>query len=101
MNWSKFRPARIFFVSRPINAKIKLMSKATELLIKYSGGLVEDERRGNYVLLGLTALIFIVSLFVLFGGGGEVKSEEEIKAPPGNRVIYSPDEPPRLETPLY
>lgn len=37
-------------------------------MIKYSGGLVKDEKQANYVLLGFVALAIIISLFLFFGG---------------------------------
>ena len=47
-------------------------------VISYSGGLLKDERQAEYLLLGIAALGFIISLFLLFGGesGPSVPSGE-------------------------
>lgn len=39
--------------------------KLASLIIKISGGMVKDEKQANYVILGLVAIIFIIS-FVIF-----------------------------------
>ena len=44
--------------------------KIIQWTIKYSGGLVKDEKQASYVLVGLVALMIIISLFLVFGGGG-------------------------------
>lgn len=38
-------------------------------VIRYSGGLVKDETRASYVLLGLVIVIFIAALVILFSFG--------------------------------
>lgn len=68
--------------------------KIIRWLIKYSGGLIKNENQAAYVLIGFVALAVIVVLFLVFGRGGK---EAEIKAPPGQRIIYPENEPPRLE----
>jgi len=67
-------------------------SKLAQLVIKYSGGLVKDEKQANYVLLGFAVAVFVISLFLIFGGG-----ETKIEAPFGQKVIYPENEPPRLQ----
>jgi hypothetical protein len=44
--------------------------KIIQWVIKYSGGLVKDEKQANYVLIGFVAVAVIVVLFLVFGGGG-------------------------------
>ena len=44
------------------------MPKIIQWVIKYSGGLVKNEKQANYVLLGFVVLAIIVSLFLFFGG---------------------------------
>jgi hypothetical protein len=44
-------------------------SKLVQWVIKYSGGLVKDEKQAQYVVLGLIVLTIILSLFLLFGSG--------------------------------
>jgi len=70
--------------------------KVVQWVLKYSGGLVKDQRQAQYVLLGFAALAIIISLVLFFGGGGG----PNIPLPPGAKIIYSPGEPPRLEKPL-
>ena len=42
--------------------------KIIQLTIKYSCGLIKNEKQANYVLIGFAALAIIVSLFLVFGG---------------------------------
>ena len=41
--------------------------KVIKLLIRYSGGLVKNEKQAVYILLGFAILAIIVSLFLWFG----------------------------------
>lgn len=41
-------------------------NKLANLIIKISGGMIKDERRANYALLALIAIIFIISFVVVF-----------------------------------
>ena len=66
--------------------------KIIQWVMKYSGGLIKDEKQANYVLLGFVAVAIIVSLFLFFGG-----EKAKIEAPPGQRIIYPSNEPPRLQ----
>lgn len=68
--------------------------KMIQWVIMYSGGLVKDEKQANYVLIGFVVVAIAISLFLIFGMGGK---DAEIKAPPGQKIIYPEDEPPRLE----
>ena len=68
--------------------------KIVEWVIKYSGGTIKDKKQANYVLVGFVALAIIISLFLISGGGG---NEAEFKAPPGQKIIYPENEPPRLQ----
>ncbi|OHA01753.1 MAG: hypothetical protein A3C11_00140 [Candidatus Sungbacteria bacterium RIFCSPHIGHO2_02_FULL_49_12] len=42
--------------------------------MKYSGGLITNERQANYVLIGFAVLAIIVSLYLFFGGSSSVKT---------------------------
>jgi len=66
--------------------------KLASFIVKYSGGLIKDETQAAYVIIGFVVVAIIISLFLIFGGG-----KSEIKAPPGQKVIYPPNEPPRLQ----
>ena len=46
----------------------KKTSKIIALVIKFSGGIIKDERQASYVLLVASVLIIVVSLFTLFRG---------------------------------
>ncbi len=37
-------------------------------VMKYSGGLIKDEKQASYVLIGFVAVAIVVSLFLIFGG---------------------------------
>jgi hypothetical protein len=52
--------------------------KIIRWLIKYSGGLIKNEKQAFYVILGFIVLAIIIS-FLLFSGGG---GEQEIFTPP-------------------
>jgi len=68
--------------------------KIIQLVMKYSGGYIKDEKGANYVLIGFVAVAIIVSLFLILGAG---ENEAEFKAPPGQKIIYPENEPPRLQ----
>jgi len=44
--------------------------KIIQWVIKYSGGLVKDEKQASYVLIGFVAVAIIVTLFLIFGNLG-------------------------------
>ncbi len=48
--------------------------KMVKWVIKYSGGLIKNEKQANYFLLGFVALILIVSGFLLFGSNKTIKN---------------------------
>lgn len=68
--------------------------KIVQWVIKYSGGLIKDERQANYILIGFVAVAIIVSLFLFLGGGS---GKAKIEAPSGQKIIYPENAPPRLE----
>jgi len=76
--------ARSFYTKTP---------KIIQWVIKYSGGLIKDEKQASYAILGFVALAIIISLFLIFGTSEEAKFE----APPGQKIIYPENEPPRLQ----
>ncbi len=53
------RPAEVFYPGIP---------KIVQWVIKYSGGLIKNEKQAYYVILGFVALAIIISLFLFFGG---------------------------------
>ncbi len=78
------QPAPIFYPGTP---------KIIRWIIIHSGGLVKNTKQASNIILGFLALAIIVSLFLLFSGSKEVK----IEAPPGQKIIYPSDGPPRLQ----
>ncbi|OWK27264.1 MAG: hypothetical protein US76_01000 [Parcubacteria group bacterium GW2011_GWA2_38_13b] len=48
--------------------------KIIQMVMKYSGGYIKDEKRAGYVLFGFIAVVIIISLFFIFGGGGNERS---------------------------
>jgi len=63
-------------------------------VIKYSGGVVKDEKQASYVLIGFVVVAIVVSLFLFFGGR---ESKAKFEAPPGQKIIYPENAPPRLQ----
>ncbi len=45
--------------------------KIIQWTIKYSGGLVKDEKQASYVLIGFVAVAVIIALVLIFSFGGE------------------------------
>jgi hypothetical protein len=43
-------------------------SKMVLFVIKLSHGVIKSEKQANYILLGITKLFIIISLFLFFGG---------------------------------
>jgi len=72
-------------------------SRIVKLVMRYSGGIVKNEKQANYILLVFVVLAIITSLLLISGGNGK----SELKAPTGNKIIYSPNAPPRLQYPVY
>lgn len=44
--------------------------KIVKLVMKYSGGAIKEQKTAEYVLLGIVILMFAVSFYLFFGGGG-------------------------------
>jgi len=84
VKFEEYRAPRSFYPGTP---------KIIQWVIKYSGGLVKDEKQASYVLIGFFVLAVIIFSILVFSGG----KEAEIKAPPGQRIIYPENEPPRLQ----
>ena len=64
------RPTQTFYPGTP---------KMIRWVIKYSVGLIKDEKQASYVLIGFVAVAIIVSLFLVFSGGN--KNTEAIPEP--------------------
>ena len=46
--------------------------KIVQLVIKWSGGVIKEQKQAEYVLLGVVILAIIVSIFLFFGGNETV-----------------------------
>ena len=44
--------------------------KIIQLVMKYSGGYIKDEKQASYVLLGVVAVAIVIAIIFLFSGGG-------------------------------
>ena len=53
--------------------------KMIGLVMKYSGGLIKDEKQAGYVLLGLVVLMLSLSAYFFFGSGPEKVKPIDIK----------------------
>jgi hypothetical protein len=62
--------------------------KIVQWVMKYSGGLVKDEKTASYVLLGFVALAIIIALFFFFGGS-EKNTPPPIMDDTFNRTIQN------------
>jgi len=59
-------------------------SRLVQWLIRYSGGLIKNEKQANLVLISLTILLFVLSLYLMI---------TQIKTPPSiPQTEYSPYE---------
>lgn len=56
--------------------------KIIELVIKYSGGYIKDEKQANYFLIGFVVVAVIVSLFLFFGNSTQGDLEKIIPKKP-------------------
>jgi len=50
-------------------------SKVIQWMMRYSGGYIRDEKQANYVILGFSVLVIIISLFLIFSGGTNIPKE--------------------------
>jgi len=55
--------------------------KIIRWLIKYSGGLIRNEKQAAYVIFGFIVFVVIISLFLIFGRGGESEREKTFTPP--------------------
>ena len=67
------------------------------LVMRLSGGRINNETQASYVLIAVAALMIVASLFIIFGGGA---GQAPFQIPFGNHLINLPNEPPRLEKPI-
>jgi len=67
------RPSHIVFEGEEFQRSARSFnsekSGMIQWVIKYSGGLVKNEKQASYVLIGFVVLVIIISLFLIFGGG--------------------------------
>jgi len=64
--------------------------KIIRWLIKYSGGLIKNEKQAACVLFGFIIFVVIISLFLIFGRGGQSEREKSFTPPaeaPAEEVI--------------
>jgi len=57
------------------------MPRMVRWVIKYSGGIIKDEKQASFVLLGFIVVAIIVSLFLLFGGNGGSENQNNLMIP--------------------
>ena len=62
--------------------------KIIQWTIKYSGGLIKNEKQANYVLIGFVVAAIIISLVLVFGGGKSATQENF--TPPAEKYIPYP-----------
>lgn len=90
-------PPRITFegeeFQRPVTSFQTQTPKIVQWIVQYSGGFIKDEKQAQYALMGFMIAAVVTSIFLFSGGGNEAKFE----APPGQKIIYPENAPPRLE----
>ena len=60
VKFEEYRAPRSFYPGTP---------KIIQWVIKYSGGLVKDEKQASYVLIGFFILVIVIFLMFIFGSG--------------------------------
>jgi hypothetical protein len=55
--------------------------KTIQWIVKHSGGLIKNEKSASYVLLGVSVLMIVISLFLFFGGTGAEVPTGALKNP--------------------
>jgi len=78
VKFDEYRAPRSYYPGTP---------KIIQWVIKYSGGLVKDEKQANYVLFGFVAVAIIIFLFLLFGGEGKQKIFTPGAEAPAEQII--------------
>lgn len=64
--------------------------KIIQWTIKYSGGLIKNEKRANYVLLGFVVLMILISLIFFLGGRGRKPKYTPVPVKPGVKEVDWP-----------
>jgi predicted PurR-regulated permease PerM len=59
--------------------------KIIQWVIKYSGGLIKNEKQAFHVVLGFIVLVIIISFFLIFSGRGGRETIETF-APPADQL---------------
>lgn len=75
-------PGKIVFegeeFQRPSQSFQTPTPKIVEWVIKYSGGLIKDEKQANYILIGFVVLVVIISLMVIFTSSSQELPPERV-----------------------
>lgn len=64
MKFKEYRTPRLYYPGTP---------KIIKWVIKYSGGLIKDEKQASYVLFGFLIIAIVIILFLLFNSGPDIK----------------------------
>lgn len=78
-----------FYEARVERASLPPTPKIIQWAIKYSGGLIKNEKQAQYAVLAIVAVIFIISIFLFasaFKGGAKPLYEEDIMGSQGNTI---------------
>jgi len=78
VKFEEYRAPRSYYPGTP---------KIIQWVIRYSGGLVKDEKQASYVLIGFVVVAVIVTLFLIFGGRGKQKVFTPGAEAPAEQVI--------------
>ncbi|MDQ1299877.1 MAG: hypothetical protein QG636_545 [Patescibacteria group bacterium] len=79
---------------RPVTSSQTQTPGIVGWVVKCSGGLIKNEKQAQYVLVGFLVVAIVFVAFLIFSSGG---TGAKFEAPPGQKIIYPENEPPRLE----
>lgn len=86
-------PSKVVFEDQEFQYSVQSFQiptpKIIEWVIKYSGGLVKDEKQASYILIGFVAVAIILSVFLIFGKGTS-DSPKDTKVLPAELSPLSP-----------
>ncbi len=86
VQFEDYKPAYSFNTNTP-------SPKMIQWVMKISGGLIKNQNQANYILLGIAAIAFIISIFLILGEGNGRKTVDEAKMKKENaeleRIINS------------
>lgn len=89
---------QVTFESEEFQRPAALSQARTGRIVRWvmqsSGGLIKDEKQAQYALVGFVVVAATIITFLVVSGGA---NNAKFEAPPGQKIIYPENGPPRLE----